>query len=68
MLAGGVCERTELLRRVFADDVLRCPCGGRRSVVAIVVVPAIARAVLVDDVTRSPSAFVLGGGSKRWGR
>jgi hypothetical protein len=21
----------DLLRRVFADDVLQCPCGGRRS-------------------------------------
>jgi hypothetical protein len=25
----------ELLRRVFATDVLACPCGGRRSVVAV---------------------------------
>jgi hypothetical protein len=27
----------ELLRRVFAHDVLTCPCGGRRQVVAIIV-------------------------------
>lgn len=25
----------KLLRRVFADDVLQCPCGGRRSVIAV---------------------------------
>jgi hypothetical protein len=31
---------------MFADDVLRCPCGGRRSVVAFVADPSIARAVL----------------------
>ena len=36
----------ELLRRVFATDVLSCPCGGRRSVVALVVDSALARAVL----------------------
>jgi len=36
----------ELLRRVFADDVLHCPCGGRRSVVAVVTVVAVARVVL----------------------
>jgi hypothetical protein len=34
----------KLLRRVFATDVLSCPCGGRRSVVAVVVDPAEARA------------------------
>jgi hypothetical protein len=37
----------ELLRRVFATDVLSCACGGRRSVVAVVVDSARARAVLV---------------------
>jgi hypothetical protein len=36
----------ELLRRVFATDVLSCPCGGRRSVVAVVVDDAMARTVL----------------------
>ena len=36
----------ELLRRVFADDVLQCPCGGRRSVLAVVTDPAIARTLL----------------------
>ena len=33
-------------KRVFADDVLQCPCGGRRSVVSFVADPSIARAVL----------------------
>ena len=33
-------------KRVFADDVLRCPCGGRCTVVAVVTVVAVARVVL----------------------
>jgi hypothetical protein len=37
----------DLLRRVFAHDVLACPCGGRRSVVAFVADPARARSLLV---------------------
>jgi hypothetical protein len=36
----------ELLRRVFADDVLQCPCGGRRSVIAVVTDPALANTLL----------------------
>jgi hypothetical protein len=36
----------ELLRRVFAEDVLSCSCGGRRTVLAIIAAPAIARTVL----------------------
>jgi hypothetical protein len=36
----------ELLRRVFATDVLSCSCGGRRSVFTVVVDSAMARAVL----------------------
>jgi hypothetical protein len=31
---------------VFAQDVLHCPCGGRRAVVAFVVDPAVAHSVL----------------------
>jgi len=31
---------------VFADDVLQCPCGGRRSVIAIVTDTALARSLL----------------------
>ena len=33
-------------RRSFATDVLSCPCGGRRSVLAVVADSALARAVL----------------------
>ena len=37
----------DLLRRVFATDVLECPCGGRRTVLAVITDPVIARTVLV---------------------
>jgi hypothetical protein len=48
----------DLLRRVFADDVLRCPCGGRRSVLAVVANPAVARRLLVVlDLPHQPAAF-----------
>ena len=36
----------DLLRRVFAQDVLACPCGGRRTVTAFVVDTTLARSVL----------------------
>jgi hypothetical protein len=46
----------DLLRRVFADDVMRCPCGGRRSVIAVVTDPAIARTLLVAlDLSCAPA-------------
>ena len=51
----------DLLRRVFADDVLQCPCGGRRSVVAIVTDTALARSLLAglglatEPVTFAPA-------------
>ena len=48
----------ELLRRVFATDVLSCPCGGRRSVVALVVDSALARAVLAPlGLPCTPATF-----------
>jgi hypothetical protein len=48
----------ELLRRVFATDVLSCPCGGRRSVVAVVVDSALARAVLAPlGLPCTPATF-----------
>jgi hypothetical protein len=48
----------DLLRRVFANDVLHCACGGRRSVIAIVTDPTIARTLLVAlDLPHEPSAF-----------
>jgi hypothetical protein len=48
----------DLLRRVFADDVLQCACGGRRSIVAVVTDPAVARTLLVAlDLTSEPATF-----------
>ena len=34
--------------RTFGDDALKCPCGGRRAVVAIVTNPATAEEVLLN--------------------
>lgn len=51
----------DLLRRVFADDVLQCPCGGRRSVIGVVTDPALARTLLTtlglasEPVTFAPA-------------
>ena len=36
----------ELLRRVFADDILRCDCGGARMITAFVAYGPAARAAL----------------------
>jgi hypothetical protein len=48
----------DLLRRVFADDVLHCSCGGRRSVIAVITHPTIARTVLAAlDLPHEPAAF-----------
>ena len=48
----------DLLRRVFADDVLQCACGGRRSVIAVVTDPIVARTLLlVLDLPHERSAF-----------
>ncbi|TMQ03053.1 MAG: ATP-dependent helicase HrpA [Deltaproteobacteria bacterium] len=51
----------ELLRRVFAQDILVCPCGGRRSVVAFVADAGQAHSLLVtlglpaDSATFAPA-------------
>jgi len=48
----------ELLRRVFATDVLQCSCGGRRSVLAVVVDPTVARTVLTAiGLPYTPATF-----------
>ncbi|MDB4955574.1 MAG: transposase [Myxococcales bacterium] len=48
----------DLLRRVFADDVPQCPCGGRRSVIGVIADPAIARTLLVVlGLAHEPAAF-----------
>lgn len=36
----------DLLRRVFAVDVLRCPCGGRRQVIAFISEPEVVVKIL----------------------
>ena len=36
----------DLLRRMFAEDVLHCPCGAHRSVTAFVVDERLARSLL----------------------
>lgn len=47
-----------LLRRVCADDVLQCPYGGRRSVIAIVADPTIARTLLTAlGLPNEPATF-----------
>ena len=38
----------DLLKRVFGDDVLQCPCGGRRRVVAIIAAPKKAQEILAE--------------------
>jgi hypothetical protein len=40
------------------DDVLQCACGGRRSVIAVVTDPSVARTLLVAlDLPHERSAF-----------
>jgi hypothetical protein len=51
---GGRIPWAELLRRVFAADVLACPCGGRRRVIAIVVDSARPRACSRRSACRAP--------------
>ena len=36
----------ELLQRVFLDDVLACPCGGRRKIIAFLKESAVVKAIL----------------------
>ena len=36
----------ELLQRVFREDVLACPCGGRRRVIALITERAVVKAIL----------------------
>jgi hypothetical protein len=36
----------ELLQRVFLEDVLACPCGGRRRVIAFITERTVVKAIL----------------------
>jgi len=57
-LRTGRLPWADLLRGVFADDVLQCACGGRRSIIAVVTDPTLARTLLVAlDLPHEPSAF-----------
>lgn len=57
-LRAGRLPWADLLRRVFADDVLHCPCGGRRSIIAVVTDPTIARTLLAAlDLPHAPQPF-----------
>ena len=48
----------DLLRRVFAQDVLACPCGGRRTVVAFVTDPCRAHSLLTAlGLPAAPATF-----------
>jgi hypothetical protein len=48
----------ELLRRVFAQDVLRCTCGGRRTVAAFVADATLARSLLTSlGLPADPATF-----------
>jgi hypothetical protein len=56
----------DLLRRVFAEDILHCPCGGHRSVTAFVVDERLARSLLTTlGLAAEPATFVpaFGGGA-----
>jgi hypothetical protein len=44
---GGRLPWSELLRRVFKFDVLECPCGGRRRVIAFITEPEVVKDILV---------------------
>jgi hypothetical protein len=49
----------DLLRRVFAEDVLHCPCGGHRSVTAFVVDERLARSLLTTlGLAAEPATFI----------
>ena len=53
----------ELMRRVFAVDVLECECGGRRSLIAVITEPEIVRTILeclgLSSSARSPPLTLL---------
>jgi hypothetical protein len=45
-LVSGRVPWADLLRRIYLEDVLACPCGGRRRVVANIDDPAVVAAIL----------------------
>ncbi len=57
----------ELLLRVFREDVLSCPCGGRRTVLAFIIEKKAVQAILehLGLPTTGPPITPLRGGSDR---
>jgi hypothetical protein len=54
----------ELLKRVFAVDVLRCPdCGGRRRIIASITQGSVIRAILatLGLPTEAPTVYLARG-------
>jgi hypothetical protein len=48
----------DLLRRVFGEDVLLCPCGGHRSITAFVIDERLARSLLTTlGLAAKPTTF-----------
>jgi hypothetical protein len=43
---GARLDWASLLRRVYLEDVLACPCGGRRSIIADITEPDVVVAIL----------------------
>jgi hypothetical protein len=44
--AGARIPWADLLRRIYLEDVLACPCGGRRRVIANIDDPSVISAIL----------------------
>jgi len=62
----------ELLLRVFREDVLACPCGGRRVVLAYLTEPGPVKAILdhlglpSTGPPLAPACFTAGPGETAW--
>jgi hypothetical protein len=62
----------ELLLRVFREDVLACPCGGRRVVLGYLTEPGPVKAILVHlglpstGPPLAPACFTAGPGETAW--
>jgi hypothetical protein len=48
----------DLLKRVFGDDVLQCPCGGRRKMVAFIPGPKMAQEILAAIGVEAPPLVI----------
>jgi hypothetical protein len=48
----------DLLKRVFGDDLLQCPCGGRRKMVAFIPGPKMAQEILAAIGVEAPPLVI----------